>query len=445
MSVHFSDGIGFSAKANGSAMYLTDDVANPSQPPNSTEDTATDWSPWGSNNQLPKTFADDIENAGVLQAASEAKSRIAVGKGIMPFLLKGMEADGKEILEFCFDNEMLDWRDMNNLDSYCFDKTYDRNGYGWNCSKLLFNKGNNFINRIFRHDVYEARLARKDNKFRIPNLYLSAEWDLVGNTFSKEKIAQIPFLNEGYEIQELNARGSKKEFAIANRRIRNGRQYYPLPMWYAARLWVNLARKVPASKKAMFENQMQLKYIIYIKNEYFTRIHKDWNTYTPQKREELYQAKVDEIDTWLTGEDKWFKSIAVPSYRNPATGELEPDIDIKVIDDKFKDGALLPDSTAANSEIIFSMMMNPALMGNGQPGGPYSNNAGGSNVRESYLVQLMLMEAERKEIARELWIVSEINGWNKKYNSATQRLVWRFPSGLLTTLDTGKSTKGEVM
>jgi hypothetical protein len=135
----------------------------------------------------------------------------------------------------------------------------------------------------------------------------------------------------------------------------------------------------------------------------------------------------------------------VPSYRNPATGELEPDIDIKVIDDKFKDGALLPDSTAANSEIIFSMMMNPALMGNGQPGGPYSNNAGGSNVRESYLVQLMLMEAERKEIARELWIVSEINGWNKKYNSATQRLVWRFPSGLLTTLDTGKSTKGEVM
>lgn len=444
MSVTFSGGIGFSAKASGSAMYVTDDAVSTSQAPNKT-DVVTDWSPWGDNNLLPKTLAEDIENAGVLQAAAEAKSRIAVGKGIMPFKLTGMENDGKEILEFCFDNEILDWREKNNLDAWAFDKAFDRNAYGWNVSKLVFNRANDYINRIFRHDVYEARLAKKNDQFIIPWLYLSAEWDNVGNTFNDKKIAKIKFLNEGYELNQLSKRGNTKEFAIAQRRLRNGRQYYSLPMWYAAKLWVNLARKVPASKKAMFENQMQLKYMIYITADYFKRIHKDWDTYSPEKRNELYQQKVDEIDEWLTGEDKWFKSTTSMKYRNPATGEYEEDIDIKVIDDKFKDGALLPDSTAANSEIIFSMMMNPALMGNGQPGGPYSNNAGGSNVRESYLVQLMLMEAERKELARELWIVSEINGWNKKYNNEKQRLVWRFPSGLLTTLDTGKSTKAEVM
>lgn len=446
MSVTFSGGIGFSAKAQGAAMYMTDDAVAASQSPLTSDEKNTDWSPWGSNNQLPKELADDIENTGVLQAAVEAKSRIAVGKGLQPFLLKGLKEDGGEILEFCFDNELLDWKENNNLDAYCFDKIFDRGGYGWNCSKIIFNKGNTKINRLQRHDVYEARLAVKNSLFRIPYLYLSAEWNLVGNTFNKDKMARIPLLNEGYELQQLNSRGSAKEYAIANRRLRNGRQYYPMPLWYASKLWVNVARKVPAAKKAMFENQMTLKYIIYIAADYFKRIHgAKWETYTPDERKKLYEEKVDEIDTWLTGQDKWYKSITSMKYRNAVTGEYEEDIDIKVIDDKYKDGAMLPESTAANSEIIFSQMMNPALMGNGQPGGPYSNNAGGSNVRESYLIQLMLSEPERDELSREMWIVSEINGWNKKYNKDGQRLVWRFPSGLLTTLDTGKSTKGEVL
>lgn len=445
MSVHFSDGIGFSAKAGGAtAMYIVDDAKTNSLPP-VTETITSDWSPWGSNNDLPRQFADDIENAGVLNAALEAKSRIAIGKGLRPFLLKGVEPDGKEILEFLFDNEILDWLELNDIDNYCFDKAYDRNAYGWNVSKILFNKAGNYINRLRRHDVYECRLAKKDSRLKIPHIYLSADWSLAPSAFDATRMARIPLLQDGYEIDALKNKGNQYEFALANRRIRDGRQYYSMPLWYAAKLWVNVARKVPITKKAMFENQMQLKYMIYISADYFKRIHKDWDNYTPEKRTQLYKDKADEIDTWLTGADKWFKSTTSMKYRNAVTGELEEDIDVKIIDDKLKDGALLPDSTAANSEIIFSMMMNPALMGNGQPGGPYSNNAGGSNVRESYLVQLMLMEAERKEIARELGIVAEINGWAKTYNQDKQRLVWRFPSGLLTTLDTGKSTKPEVL
>lgn len=453
MSVSLIGGVGYSSKANGSALYFTDDVAA-SESPLTTEEKSTDWSPWGTNNLLPKEFAEDIEGTGVLQAANEAKSRIAVGKGLQPFLLKGVEPDGKEILDFCFDNELLDWRDANNLDAFAFDKTFDRCAYGWNCSKIVFNKGNTYINRLFRHDVYEARLAVKNDKFRIPYLYLSADWANTGNSFSAEKMARVPFLTEGYELQQLEKRGRTKELAIANRRLRNGRQYYPMPMWYAAKLWVNVARKVPAAKKAMFENQMQLKYVISISQEYYKKNHKGWDTFPYEKQQAIHQDKLDEIDKWLTGEKNWFKSISSMKYKNPVTGADEASIEIIVLDDKFKDGLMLPDSTAANSEIIFSMMMNPALMGNGQPGGPYSNNAGGSNVRESYLIQLMLSQPERDELSREMWLVGEINGWNKRYNKevtdeagkkSNQRLVWRFPSGLLTTLDTGKSTKGEVM
>jgi hypothetical protein len=87
-------------------------------------------------------------------------------------------------------------------------------------------------------------------------------------------------------------------------------------------------------------------------------------------------------------------------------------------------------------------MVNPALMGAGQPGGAYSANAGGSNVRESYLVQMMLLEEERKMNLTHLNTVKRYNGWDKKFDKP---LVFRHQSGLLTTLDTGKSTKNEML
>lgn len=443
MSVQLKNGIGFSTRTM--SMYMGDDAKPVSDTHPPLELTTVEWSKWGDNNDLPKRMADDIENTGVLNAALEAKSRIAVGKGLMPFLLTGMERDGKEILDFCFDNEILDWLEMNQINEFAFDKAYDRNAYGWNVSKLLFNKGRNKINRIIRHDVYEARLQRKDERFRINNVFLSGDWSRVGTTYDEKKMAKIPLLQDGRELERLMADGAKKEFALINRRIRDGRQYYPLPLWYAARLWVNVARQVPTAKKAMFDNQLRLTYIITVNSSYWERVYADqWAGFTPTEKAAKQQELYDMIDETLTGTDKWFKSITAGKVVDHSGKEIK-DIEIDVVDDKMKDGQLLPDSSAANSEIIFSLMMNPALMGNGQPGGPYSSNAGGSNVRESYLVQLMLMEAERKEIARELGIVAHVNGWAKKYNNDKQRLVFRYPSGLLTTLDTGKSTKGEVL
>ena len=51
----------------------------------------------------------------------------------------------------------------------------------------------------------------------------------------------------------------------------------------------------------------------------------------------------------------------------------------------------LSTSAAANSEILFSLMVNPSVLGAGMPGGPYAGNAGsGSDIREGLLVSLIL-------------------------------------------------------
>jgi hypothetical protein len=271
---------------------------------------------------------------------------------------------------------------------------------------------------------------------------MSADWPNNSMGFNKNAHIQIPALMEGFELHDLRSRATGFEFAFIDRKRRNGRQYYPMPLWYAAQEWVKLARLVPGHKNTQFKRQIQLQYVVTISQKYWENLYSNWGTMENEKKLEIVNAKYDEIDTWLSGSGNAYKSLFCFSYVDPVTGKEVKDIHVEAIDDKLRDGKLLPDSAAANSEILFSLMVNPALMGAGQPGGAYSANAGGSNVRESYLVQMMLLEEERKMNLTHLNTVKRYNGWDKKFGKP---LVFRHQSGLLTTLDTGKSTKNEML
>lgn len=478
------NGIGFSSKTGG--LYMSGGVATfgstdgqlfTTPPDINLNYTNSIWSPWGQDNLMPLEMADHIENCGVLNAALDAKARISIGKGFQPFLLTNITEDGKEELEWVSDSEIQDWLEENKFFDTAMDLSFDKNGYGWSAGSLILNKGRDRINRVRQIDVTTVRLQKRQKLSKgaaIKSIFLCDDWRLVNSAaFDKDKMAQISMIRDGYELQDLEEMikggSGASEFAFTNRTLRNNRHYYPLALWYAARNWVKVARSVPAFKNAMFTNQMMIKYVITISDKYWESVYSDWDdddTYDDAKRNQIREEKYDEIDKWLTGEDKAYKSLSSGTYYDEVSQKEVPFISIEVIDDKVKDGKLLPESSAANSEILFAIAMNPALIGAGQPGGPYSNNAGGSNIRESYLIQLMLLEAERRENSDILNVVKRFNGWSDRLEvektifpktasmvqNATApakkikpRLVFRCVSGLLTTLDTGKSTKAEPL
>lgn len=467
MSITIKDGIGYSTKTKAAFLFPTGENADGkrfSSPAEKTQNAGRPWADWGVSNDLPLSMAKDIENCGVLSAALDAKSRIAVGKGIMPHLLLNMDKEGKEELEYVNDPEIHDWMENNNSFKYSLNNVYDKCGYGWNVTQLLLSRNRKKINRIRRTDVANARLEKRDRKTGvISQVFICDEWDQSPSADS-EYVSKIALLEEDSEYMDLLDRTANFEFAVINRQLRNGRGYYPPPLWYSAKSWVDIAKSVPSMKKAMFNNQMTIKYLVTISQGYWRRIHTQWDSFTAQKRQDIIDAKLSEIDRYLSGTENQYKSIFANSYIDPVTKQEIADIKIDVLDDKVKDGKLLPDSAAGNSEILFANMVNPALMGAGQPGGAYSNNAGGSNIRESYLTQLMMLESERRDSAKIFGIVKQYNGWSERLEVSrtmvsmgpapaatnlekkiTPRLVFRYPSGLLTTLDTGKSTKGEVL
>jgi hypothetical protein len=439
-------GIGRIYMSNGVASFGEDGRMFTIAPTN-LDFTTTDWSPWGEDNLLPLEVARYIENCPALIGALEMKSISTVGKGPQPFHLAAIGPDGKMEVEWINDPEMNDWFEANDMYNTALDLTWDRNAQGWNVGSYILNKKRSYINRMRRIDVATTRLSKKNKAGFIENIYLSEDWEKAGTTYDKNKQAIIPLLKEGFELSDLKKKTSNYEFAFANRRLRNSRGYYPPPNHWSAKEWMKLAMNVPALKNTFFTQAVIDTFIISISEKYFETIYgTDWtdNTiYDVEKRKNIRKEVYSGIDKHLTGKDNAYKSICTGTYYDQHLGKEIPYVTITQVPRSNVSGQNLPDSSAANQEIHFAVGVNTAASGAGASGGPYSQNTGGSNIRESQSKLIMDTEPDRREICNELMLVAKFNGWYDRLKKAGKNLTFMYVSNLLTTLDTGKSTKSE--
>ena len=119
-------------------------------------------------------------------------------------------------------------------------------------------------------------------------------------------------------------------------------------------------------------------------------------------------------------------------YSSNAQGKPEEQWVIESLDNKYKEGDKLVTSAAANSEILFSLMINPNVLGAGMPGGTYAGNQGGSNIREAFLVNIANAWLDRQNILDPIEAILEFNG--------VKDVQLRFRNTILTTLDSGAGT-----
>lgn len=396
------------------------------------------WAYWGADNLLPIQMTRDIENCGVLAAAIDGKARFGIGKGLRPMRIVEVKPNGEEVLEPVTNLEIDEFMEESDIYNQLFGLFKDVIGFANYHVRFKFNNAGTKIGLLVRDDVTEFRYAKKDDRGIINKTYLSAVWDKTPREEDKSLLSfdLLPSIGPSQYLQGLTELSrSRKEFSLTGRVPGWNRHYYSMPTWWAARKWVEIAKNVPSMKAAMFDNNIRIKYMVIIYDTYWIRAFGDeWNTLSQEEKDEKRSEVYNSIDEFLAGTQNAYKSIFVPGFIDPVTGKTSQDIEIKPIEDTTKQGELLPDSAAANSEILFALMMNPALMGADTPGGPYSGGAGsGSNIREASLIQVMIQEFERHQCSKIMNIIKKVNGWPSD-------IVWRFPGLILTTLDTGGST-----
>lgn len=457
MGVTTTNGIGFSKY--GDVVFI-DMAASPgatSRPIAQTAiqplaGTAAKWASWGDDNLLPRTMYQDIEKCGILNSIIDGKARFAICEGLVPVIME-RDKDGKNVIKrYVDDPEIKEFLDNNNHYFQTMGWMKDLIGFGNAVARYKLSRDGKKIVLFQRDDITEMRyeLMQETGDFAgiSRNIYLSAQWDKVTSE-NDPFIRKVPLLDPNNPYQDLTARAKKEgfEFALTLRYPSWGKKYYAIPLWYAASQWVKIAQGIPAMKSVMFNNSMRPKYMVVLNVRFWEFIFftstggkkTSYEDYTADQIEQKRQEVYDDIEQNLMGGSNSFKSIFTDSYTDER-GNVVPYVEIKPIKDEGIDGELLKDSSTANSEIAFSMLFNPAIIGASLPTGPYTNSQGGSNVRESVLIQVIIHELERQHVRRIMNVPKYYNGWAKKFPG----LEFVIPATIPTTLDTGSNVKTMV-
>lgn len=141
---------------------------------------------------------------------------------------------------------------------------------------------------------------------------------------------------------------------------------------------------------------------------------------------------MDKIEQNLCGLQNAEKPLFTNYSINEGNGRIEEEWKISALDNKYKGGDNLVTSAAANSEILFALMVNPNVFGAGMPGGTYAGNQGGSNIREAFLVNIANAWVDRQNLLDPIELMLRSKGIDD--------VELRYRNTILTTLDTGAGT-----
>ena len=346
--------------------------------------------------------------------------------------IAGYDESGNEMLRPCSDKEVQRYFRSYEFRQYMSKAFRDLFKFG-NCFPIFyFSKDGERIVRLILRNARHCRVS-KDKK------WLCVFPDFDDRLPGEEDGELIRMLDEDdpfYDLLVLQAQGKLTGKPIAFPCIKNyfsNNDYYGIPDWDAAWKsgWVDIAHRIPKFLAKSYANAMTLMWHIQIPTDYWDNKFPDSEYSSKEKKQAAIEEAMSEIEASLCGEDNANKTI-ITTYEmdfNKVPKEWKVERLKNEIDAKER----LSTSAAANSEILFSLMLNPSVLGAGMPGGAYAGNAGsGSDIRESFLVSVITTYIEKQQVLDPVMLLMI-------YNGHEDDLVLKYKETILTTLNTGQA------
>lgn len=369
---------------------------------------------WGDDNLFPQNVLEDLKKNDIAAPALRKRQRVHYGRGIIAYRDGAPDQNGDPKREQVKDQQVLDFFRINRINFQWPDLIFSLETFynGW--LEFITNKGQDQINRVFTKDPAYCRMAKIDEKtYKIASLYYSAQWERRPDIDNKEKVVTIPMWDD--DKYDGTRYADPKFIKHLFYRTFNT-SYYHLSEWNAVRAnkWMEIANKVPQLKAAIMKNQMTIKYHVTIPYDYFEKKYPAPD-YTPQAREKKIQEVLDDLNDFLSDVENSGKSFVSFAFYDKVAQKLQEGWKITPIEDKLQDGQYLPDSGAANSEILFAIQVDPCLIGSGIPGGKLGAGSG-SDKREAYWGLNADMGASRQISLEPLYFIRDFNRWDPTIN-----------------------------
>jgi hypothetical protein len=402
-------------------------------------------SPWGEDNQYPQKFLDQLNLNGAASVGLGIKKAIHYGGGLTLFKNEKDETTGKrkKVVQYLEDYPDLQtfWK-RNKLPKFFTGEISDLETWGFALPEFIVSKNFEKIVQVRRQKTAWGRKELINPKSGFSeNVYINAHWKDT-NTKS-EYVSRIDCVDPLWSPEEIKEYCKEKKihkFVMPIHYTMMDEAYYNKPSWHCIYKngWLEVSNSIPKYKKYLFENQINLKYIVYISDLYFENEYgDDWEEkFDVKKRQKIREELISAIDDHLSGNTSAGRSMYSKKYKT-ADGEWVKGIEVEAIDNKIKDGSYLPDATAANEEILFALGVDSSMAGSGTPGGGMGAGSG-SDKRIAFTILTALFKTKR-DATLEIWeLLKEYNGWPEDLHAGFEDIV-------LTTLDKNPNGQQKMM
>lgn len=425
-------------KAKSNFLFVAKDAKNPmpSNPIEKRDDeeySKSEIAFWGQNNDFPDQLNKEIESSSIIPSTLDFKARMLNGLGIEYGYYEIV--NNEEVFTKIRDKEIQDFFWNSNINRYSIKAADDLYKFYNVFPELVFSVDRKKIVSLLAQEATFCRWQKQDAKGFIKNCFIKTNWKDKPNDL--EEAIKVPVIDiYTTNIEELKQGKSYKYIFPLS--IPTGKIYYQTAPWYSIIKsgWLDVAKAIPIFKKSLMKNQITAKYLIKIPSYYWkwrfpnTKEGKEadgWDSFSPDKKEELMQETLDKFEEFLSGNENAGKAI-MSHFKFDEQTKLEyPSWQIEPIENKLKDGAYIEDSQEASSHILYSLGVPAALLGN-SPGKSGQGSGSGSDVRELANFYLTLNHTYETLILEPLRFIAEYNGWNAKYG---QTLEFRFKKAFL--------------
>lgn len=389
---------------------------------------------WGTNNDYPQLILKAVENSGSAGAGLGLRKAAHYGNGQI-FFKEVVEDNKKSFQLIGSDGLPSDWKAFKKRSlwkKFLKEHIADLETFYISFPEYITSADGNKITKVKRQQAAFCRFELMDKTGEIKNVHISTKWDEQPD-LKGDWVTPIPHIDPSLSAEEVKEYCKQKKIRKFIRPVMMplmGESYYPKAHWHSVYKngWLDVAASVPELKKHVFENQTVILYHIEITIDYFYHKYgrEKWDGFTAKEQDEKRNELLDEMDKRLSGSENTHKSIMTIRYKDEA-GNYVDGVTITPVDNKYKDGAYLPEASAANSEILFALGVDPSLIGAGIPGGKLGAGSG-SDKREAYTILCALMKTPR-ETSLEVWdFIRDYNGWDEDLQAG-------FENTVLTTLD----------
>ncbi len=393
---------------------------------------------WGTGNNFPDTALTTIEKISVLNTGLKFLRNLTIGQGIFPVKVVGFDNNGNEQYQVVDDQKLRLFINSRMVRRYIEKSLRDYLKFGPSFVQLVPDALGEKLVGINAINACYCRLSVADRNGLIEKCIISGKWP---DTPSADEDYQIFDVLDEYDphahLMRIREGGKikNKNLIYVVRDSWSNNEYYSRPIWYSAYQagWMDVAQSVPLFLKKAFENQISWKWHVKIPYAFWDRKFPAAQYKTISDRETAISDYMDAVEENLCGPNNAQKPIFTFYEINPQNGKAEEQWIIEPLQNKLNNDQNLITSAAANSEILFSLMINPNVMGAGMPGGSYAGNQGGSNIREAFLVNIANAWIDRQNILDPLETYLRFNGM-------AEDIELRFRNTILTTLDTGAGT-----